>query len=138
MCPSPVPARASSAFPRAFAEHVHPSVANRALPGLPAACCPDYQCAVILPCCGIRSRACVRLTMRTSDVNRLRELPYPLAPGATPRIVKPDLARAIRRRTFLCAALYITLCGIYSRYTDSPCGARSAFSRRVQRPIRSR
>ena len=44
--------------------------------------------------------------MRTIDANRLRELPSPLSPVATPLIVKLDLVRAVRRRAFLCAALY--------------------------------
>ena len=45
--------------------------------------------------------------MRTIDVDRLRELPSPLSPVATPLIVKLDPVRAVRRRAFLCAAMYI-------------------------------
>jgi hypothetical protein len=56
--------------------------------------------------------------MRTSDFSHLRELPYPLAPGATPRIVKPDLVRAVRRRAFLYAALY-TRCAVFTVATPT-------------------
>ena len=75
--------------------------------------------------------------MRT-DVNRLRELPYPLAPVATLRIVKPDLVRAVRRRAFLCAALHLH-CAVFTVATPA---LRAVLglggSRRVQIPIRSR
>ena len=75
--------------------------------------------------------------MRTSDVNHLRELPYPLAPGATPRIVKPDL-RAVRRRAFLCAAFYIR-CAVFTVAIPTVRGVLGlGGSRRVPRPIRSR
>ncbi len=76
--------------------------------------------------------------MRTSDFSHLRELPYPLAPGATPRIVKPDLVRAVRSRAFLCAALY-TRCAVCTVATPTVRGVLGlGGSRRVQRPIRSR
>jgi hypothetical protein len=84
-----------------------------------------FQCAVILPCCGIRSRARARLTMRTSDANRLRNFRILFSPVATLRIVKPDLVRKVRRRAFPCAAFVHPLCSIHRRYTDSSWGARS-------------
>ena len=51
--------------------------------------------------------------MRTSDVDRLRELPSPLSPVATPLIVTLDPVRAVRRRAFLCAAVYIR-CAVFT------------------------
>jgi hypothetical protein len=41
-----------------------------------------------------------------------------LRPGQTPRIVKPDLVRAVRRIGFLCAALYIR-CAVFTVATPT-------------------
>ncbi len=58
---------------------------------------------------------------------------------ATLRIVKPDLAREVRRRTFLCAAFVHSVVQYFTVATPT---LRAVLglggSRRVQRPIRSR
>jgi hypothetical protein len=76
--------------------------------------------------------------MRTIDVNCLRELPSPLAPGATPRIVK--LTWCVQ---FAVGPSSVLLCTFRCEiFTVAAPAVRAVLSldgsRRVQRPLRSR